>query len=80
METLICERADGQKGNVCGSNVLHCCVVLDLIHFTSAYWHIIRLCHLKTLTGAGDSLACCGSRSHLTNAVAQPSITLIHFQ
>lgn len=79
MEPLICERADGLKGNVCCSNVLHR-VVLDLIRFTSAYWHIRRLCHLRSLMGAGGSLVCYGSRSHLTNAVAQPSITLIHFQ
>lgn len=78
MEPQICERADGLKGNVCCSNVL-CRVVLDLICFTSAYWHITGLCHLRSLTRAGDSLACYGSRSHLTNAVAQPSITLIHF-
>lgn len=55
-------------------------VVLNLIHFTSAYWHITRLCHHRSLMGAGDSLVCSGSRSHLTNTVAQPSITLIHFQ
>lgn len=79
MEPLICERADGLKGNVCCPNVLHG-VVLDLIRFTSAYWHITGLCHLRSLTGDGDSLVCYGSRSHLTNAVAQPSITLIHFQ
>lgn len=79
MEPLICERADGLKGNVCCPNVLHG-VVLDLIRFTSAYWHITGLCHLRSLTEDGDSLVCYGSRSHLTNAVAQPSITLIHFQ
>lgn len=70
---------DGLKGNVCCSNVLHR-VVLDLICSTSAYWHITGLCHLRSLTGAGDSLVSYGSRSHLTNAVAQPSITLILFQ
>lgn len=51
------DRADGKKGNVSISNVLNN-VVLDLIHFNSAYWHIQRLCHLRSLMGAGDSLIC----------------------
>lgn len=56
MEPPVCERADGLRGNVWSPNVLHR-VALDLICFTSGYWHITGLCHLRSLTGAGDSLA-----------------------
>ena len=55
MRPLICEIANGLKVNVCCSNVLHH-VVSDLIHFTSVYWYITGLCHLRSLTGTGDSL------------------------
>lgn len=50
---------------------------MGLIRFTSAYWHITGLCHLRSLAGDGDSLVSTLLWQQIpsANAVAQPSIT-----
>lgn len=78
-ELLISRGANGHLKKKSDSTVKHH-VVINLIHFTSIYWHITEICSPTELEVSPGSLVSGGSQSHLTNTVAQPSImALMHF-